>query len=387
MSTPAQWSFPVFASTEADRAVLTLCAPRGAFLPDGAEAEALLARAAALDLFPLAFHRLRQLSPQAAAHLDPSWEESFRANAARNLYLHHEQARLLEQLRQAGVCAAPLKGTTLAELVHGDLSLRTQVDIDLYVSPRDLAGALEALQAVGYRQMAPPGVPADRLAATGDEFTSECSLESVAPSLPVLLELHWRILPLRDNELRAALLGAEDSARALPPSLNLLYLSLRAAADRWGGLKLLADLAHWLERRPPDWEEVLRQAHRLGLRRILCLTLEALRTYFGATVPHEVEAALASARPRHLPAAAIANPFVPQPPPTTANLHRLRLALHERRRDQARYAARLLRPSAGDLAAVSLPDGLGFLYWGVRWLRLSGVLRSAPRHQPAAAHL
>ncbi len=380
MATPAQWSFPVFASTQTDRSVLALCAPRSPAIPAAMDAEALLARAAALDLYPLAFHRLRQAGVSVAS----SWEESFRANSARNLFLHHEQGRLLEQLRQAGVCAAPLKGTTLAELAYGDLSRRTQVDIDFYVSPLDLARALETLQAAGYRLTAPRGVPAGRLAATGDEFTSECSLESTATPLPALAELHWRILPLRDTELRAAL-GATDEF-GLPPDLNLLYLSLRAAADRWGGLKLLADLAHWLDRRPPDWAQVLDLARRFGLRRILGLTLDALRTYFSTPVPGEVEAALASARPRRFPAAAVANPFVPQPPHTPSRLHRLRLAMRERRRDQARYLARLLRPSAADLAAVSLPGGLGFLYWGVRWLRLSGMMKGAARHQPAAAH-
>jgi hypothetical protein len=179
---------------------------------------------------------------------------------------------------------------------------------------------------------------------------------------------------------------AKTGESGLPPDLNLLYLSMRAAADRWGGLKLLADLAHWLDRSPPDWAQVLDRARRLGLRRILGLTLDALRTYFSASVPGEVEAALASSRPRRFPAAAVASPFVPQPPQAPSRLHRLRLAMRERRRDQARYLARLLRPSAADLAAVSLPGGLGFLYWGVRWLRLSGMMKGAARHQPAAAH-
>ncbi|HSC77718.1 MAG TPA: nucleotidyltransferase family protein, partial [Candidatus Acidoferrales bacterium] len=120
MSTPAPWSFPLFASTATDRAVLALCSPRSASIPAGMDAEVLLVRAAALDLFPLAFHRLRS----AGVSLNPSWEESFRANSARNLFLHHEQGRLLGQLGQAGVCAAPLKGTALAEIAYGDLSLR-----------------------------------------------------------------------------------------------------------------------------------------------------------------------------------------------------------------------------------------------------------------------
>jgi hypothetical protein len=62
--------------------------------------------------------------------------------------------------------------------------------------------------------------------------------------------------------------------------------------------------------------------------------------------------------------------------------HRLRLALRERFRDRAGYAARLLRPTASDLAALRLPRGLGFLYWGVRWLRLTGLLKDGWKRQP-----
>jgi len=420
MPASRRWSFPQFPQSDLDRQVLALCSPRSNGLlgcapdvlrkelerglpastpPGGADADALLTRAEALGLFPLAFHRLRR----AGATFASGWEERFRANGARNLYLHHEQTRLLAELSSAGVCAAPLKGTSLAELAYGDLALRSAgLDLDLYVSPHDLPAAIERLKDLGYRLPNPGAVPAALLARTGDEFTSECQLVTDGDGMPVLLELHWRILPLSDGELRAAL--AAQTPPQLPPELNLLYLCLKAATQRWGSLKLLADLAHWLERQPrsnsfprlapsgdrkqlergqpPDWESALSLARRLGLRRIVCLTLDALGVYFGVQAPAAVGAALASARPRSLPAAAVANPFLPFQTLSPAVHHRLRLALRERFRDRARYAARLLRPTAGDLAALPLPRGLGFLYWGVRWLRLSGLLKNGWKRQP-----
>lgn len=378
MPASRRWSFPLFSTSELDRQVLALCSAAGA-RGASADADAVLTRAAALDLFPLAFHRLRRSN----AGLNPEWEECFRANAARNLYLHHEQSRLLAELASAGVCAAPLKGTTLAELAYGDLALRSQIDLDLYVAPRDLPVALDRLSGAGYRQAA-PGVPAALLARTGDEFTSECQLVSSGDGMPVLLELHWRILPLSDAELRASL--AAQTPPQLPHELNLLYLCLKATTQRWGSLKLLADLAHWLDRHPPDWERLLSLASRLGLRRMVCLTLEALGVYFGTQAPAPVSAALASARPRSLPASAVANPFLPVPTLSPTAHHRLRVALRERFGDRASYAARLLRPTASDLAALPLPRGLGFLYWGVRWLRLGGLLKNGWKRQPVGVH-
>ncbi len=398
MPASRRWSFPQLPQSDLDRQVLALCSPRSNGLlgcapdvlrqrlergspasapPAGADADALLTRAEALGLFPLAFHRLRR----SGATFASGWEERFRANGARNLYLHHEHTRLLAELSSAGVCAAPLKGTLLAELAYGDLASRSAgLDLDLYVSPRDLPAAMERLEALGYRLPNPSAVPAALLARTGDEFTSECQLVTDRDGMPVLLELHWRILPLSDAELRAAL--AAQTPPQLPPELNLLYLCLKAATQRWGSLKLLADLAHWLERQPPDWESALTLVRRFGLRRIICLTLDALGVYFGVQAPAAVGAALASARPRSFPAAAVANPFLPFQTLSPAAHHRLRLALRERFRDRARYAARLLRPTASDLAALSLPRGLGFLYWGVRWLRLSGLLKNGWKRQP-----
>jgi hypothetical protein len=375
MPASRRWSFPLFPPSELDRQVLALCAPRGS-PPACTDASAVLARAEALDLFPLACHRLRQ----AGASIAPEWSERFRANAARNLYFHSEQARLRAELASAGVCSAPLKGTSLAERAYGDPALRSQVDLDFYVAPRDLPSALDSLSRAGYRQATSSAVTAARLARTGDEFTSECQLVSTGNGMPVLVELHWRILPLSDEELRRAL--GSQAAPGLPPDLNFLYLCLRAATDGWGSLKLLCDLAHWLEREPPDWERVLRLAGRLGLRRIVGLTLDALRVYFGVQTPAAVAESLASAWPRALPAFAVANPFAPATNLSPGAHHRFRLVLRERFSDRVGYAARLLRPTASDLAALPLPRGLGFLYWGVRWLRLSGLLKDGWKRRP-----
>lgn len=374
------WSPPVFPPGELDLQLLRLCAPEPVLPPLWVNPEPLLARALALDVFPLAFHRLRNSPRWLAEKVSPEWEERFRMNAARNLLLDTEQARLLERLAAAGVLALPLKGTRLAARLYADPALRAQEDIDLYVPPRQLPAALAALEAGGYRRATAAGLCPERLARTGDEFTSECSLLGGCGGLPVLLELHWRLLPLPDDELEAIVARAGE----LPAELEFLYLCLQAAADRWGALKGLTDLAHWIHQQPPDWERLPALAADTGLARIVWITLRVLLNYFGLPIPEAVPARLAWAAPRALARAAVASPFAPLEPLHPAATHRLRLALRERFRDRVRYGVHLLRPTASDLAAVALPRGFGFAYWGVRWLRLAGLLAEPERRAPAA---
>lgn len=381
MVAPSSWSFPPPCLTELDCHLLSLCSPRPTLPPPWVNTEELLARAVELDVFPLAFYRLRQSRLGLAESPSPRWEKLFRANAARNLFLHAEQLRLLSILTAAGVRPLPLKGTLLAEVAYGDLALRSQADIDLYVPPRQLPAALAQLQASGYRRVASAGLEAEQLAKTGDEYTAECTLAMTAGGMPIWLELHWRLLPVPAEELEAAS-GGEAEPR-LSGAFALLYLCQQLSADRWGNLKLLTDLAHWMTRQPPAWDAVLAAAGRLGLRRILYLTLTVLRQFFELPVPEAVLARLESARPRTWPSAVLANPFSQLnslPPATT---HRLRIALRDRVRDRLGYAVRLLRPTASDLAAVRLPRSLSFLYWGTRWLRLAGLLGQALKRAPA----
>lgn len=379
-----RWVPPAYHPGELDRLLLRLCAPNPALPPRWVNPEALLARAAELDVFPLAFHRLRQ-SPRWPRHergwlpgkTSSPWEERFRANAARNLLLDTEQERLLRILGAAGISALALKGTRLAAKLYGDLALRAQVDIDLYFPPRQLPVALRALEADGYRRLTAVGLPAERLAVTGDEFTSECSLEKRAAPMPILLELHWRILPLGAEDF-----GATLRAGALPAELEFLHLCLHASADRWGTLKTLVDLAHWVNRQPPHWEALAAAAARLGLARVLYVTLRVLLHYFDSNIPESLVTQLPEAASSEVPRAAVANPFAPLEPLSPAATHRLRWALRERLRDRLRYAAFLLQPTARDLAAARLPRGLGVLYWGLRWLRLAGWLTAGGKRQP-----
>lgn len=382
MDARSSWTLPAVSLNELDRQILKLCAPVPTFPPPGVDEESLLSRAVTLDVFPLAFHRLRHSPRGLPETLPPHWEERFRANAARNLFLHTEQQRLLGALASAGVRALPLKGTWLAEAAYGDLALRTQADIDLYVSPRQLPAALRLFESSRYQRAAPAELEPEQLAATGDEFTSECSFESASGGMPILVELHWRILPMSEAELERTC--ATAAGIGLPTELNWLYLCLQNSADRWSNLKSLTDLAHWMARQPPDWEPLLAAAGRLGLRRVLWITLAALQTYFDIPAPNFALAALASARPRSL--AAVANPFAPPSPLSPAATHRLRLGLRERFRDRLRYVAHLLRPTPSDLAAVRLPRSLSFAYWGVRWLRVAGLLPATPKPAPAMAH-
>ncbi|MDA2914463.1 nucleotidyltransferase family protein, partial [Acidobacteriia bacterium AH_259_A11_L15] len=312
-----RWSPGAFPLSELDRLVLGVSAPDPNLPPLWVHPEPLLERAATLDVFPLVFHRLRHCPRGLPDQVISRWEERFRANAARNLYLDNEQRELLAALAAAGVAAVPLKGLRLAELAYGDLALRTQVDIDLYVSPRRLPAAFEVLTARGYRPLG-SRVPPRRLAATGDLYTSGSGLGSNRAGMPVQVELHWRILPVDSEKLESIL---PTNPQQFPSELAFLYLCVHASADRWGTLKSLVDLAHLAARQPPGWEEVLAAAERLGLARILYITLGVLLAYFDLPVLEPLLARLDRVAPRGLPRAALANPFAPPTVLTPAATH------------------------------------------------------------------
>lgn len=44
----------------------------------------------------------------------------------------------------------PIKGTTLADRVHGDTRLRPTTDVDVLVRPAQIRSAVETLRALGY---------------------------------------------------------------------------------------------------------------------------------------------------------------------------------------------------------------------------------------------
>jgi hypothetical protein len=323
-----------------------------------------------------------------AAHLQRLRRE-FRHNAARNLLLVSELCGVIEALGREGVETVAYKGPALALQAYGDIKLRSFVDLDLLVRPRDAARASEVLAALGYR-------PHLRLSPAQERMLprSECDRVFLREGRNLMLELHWAVAPpffsvpvgaeevLAERPMRLAL--CEGGVTTPAPALTLLLLSVNGAKDLWVALEPLAAVAELLRRRAAaglDLQRAAWLARRAGALRMLLVCLELARRMFAAQLPEEIRAeARADRAVAPLVAEAARRLASAAPPhPGLSEKTRFRVRARERRRDQLRYCAlKLLTPTYRD-CTPELPRSLSFLYYGVRPLRLLRDLLKGPK--------
>jgi hypothetical protein len=304
--------------------------------------------------------------------------EDFRHNAARNLLLTSELCAMLDALAACGVEALPLKGPALAVQVYGDAKLRSFVDLDLLVRPRDARRAGEALASLGYRPHLELNEAQEAMLSR-----SECDRVYLREGRNLMCELHWAVtppyfsVPLSTDEIFADAAHVEMCGRAVAvPSDEtlLLVLCVNGAKDLWMSLEHVCAVAELLRSRGNlKWGRVEGLAETSGARRMLLLGLHLARVLLDAPLPENLSAQIdADARVKMLAEEAVkrmARRDAGEPGAWEKTSFRVRA--RERRRDRARYCAlRLFTPTYKD-CAFNLPRPLAFVYYGVRLARLA----------------
>jgi hypothetical protein len=213
-----------------------------------------------------------------------------------------QAAGVMSLFRTAGVPAALIKGGALAWFTYGDGGLRPFGDLDLLISPRDRAGAHEALCAAGYATL-----PAASVAAAG----ARTYWDPERRRFPV--DLHWRFetAPLElgldyEGMLRRAAAGKIEGEPVLLLSPADMLVALAAHSLKhllWGQprLRYLRDIAEITIRCRPEWDQVTAAVARAPKARSpVRLALIAASRLLGARVPDQTIAALAPVRGRYL---------------------------------------------------------------------------------------
>ena len=302
-------------------------------------------------------------------------EARFQKNAVKALRFSAELVRVMRAFHESKIEVLAHKGPALAQFLYSDAAMRQYGDLDLLVRRDSVSKARTVLQQLGYELplKLSPRQEWEYL-RSGYEYVFGLGEERN------LLELHWQILSrfyAVDFDLDAMFARAVDftiegfPARSLARADLMLVLCVHAAKHGWAQLGMLRDIAA-LSHSDLDWDWIFAEAARLGIRRIVSISLLLVHELLAAPVPANIglaaERSHASAFAAEISATlASTKDFDSQ----SLSYFREFAAWREHWRDRTRFWLRLaLTPSVGEWQSVRLPDWLFPLYRLVRVFRL-----------------
>jgi hypothetical protein len=309
------------------------------------------------------------------ASIQSAMAARFENHQRRVLRFSAELARVACQFERDKIPFLAHKGLTLGQLLYGDPVMRQFGDLDFLVRATDVPLAQRALRELGYEPKVQLSLRQEKeYFRSGYEYVFGLGRERN------LVEMQWQIVPRfyaidfdmdalfsrcmeTDIEgLRLRILGRED---------QMLVLCVHAAKHQWAQLGMLRDIAT-LAVLDLDWKWIEAEARRLGIARILAVSLRLAGSLFAldlAGLPVLQEETRRTGRS----SAPIERKIIAGVETDTESLRYFHDFMHlrERRSDGLRMAWRLATtPSIGEWQAVRLPDSLFSLYRGVRLLRL-----------------
>lgn len=329
---------------------------------------------------PLLCQALQNLSDSIPPDEMQFLRRKYQTNLHKALFLSRELIRILERVSTLGVDVMPYKGLALAELLYGDIALRQTGDIDLLIRTQDLPIIRDAIRELGY-------TPHDSFTPAQERAYLKSGYEHAFDGTagPNLLELQWAIQPrfyaidfdMAGLFARAVTVSVAGRLVKTPcPEDLLLVLSAHAAKHVWERLVWLCDIAQLVKMPSLNWQRIWQDANRLGMSRILQVTLLAADRLLGATIPVSARAHLTDDSALRLTDELQAQ-IADEAPYNVESLSyfRLMMRLRERPADRLRFLNRLiLTPGPGEWQAVRLPRPLFPLYRLVRLSRLAARL-------------
>ena len=330
---------------------------------------------------PLLYQALLGAQDQVPSEEMQCLKQSYLTNLHKTLLLSGKLIRILDHLSALGIEVMPYKGLALAEALYGDTTLRQSGDIDLLIHAQDLPHVRRAVGELGYT---PHVSLSQEQEAAYVKSGYECPFDSAAGRN--LLEVQWAIQPRfyaidfdMDGVFQRAMTITLNERTIRTPSHSdlLLILSAHAAKHVWNRLIWLCDIAQLINLPTIDWDWIASQAQKLGMIRILWVTIFAANRLLGVSIPAAVQASL----PQDSAAPTFVDEVIAQIISETEynfesfSYFRFMICLRERTGDQLRFLQRLaLTPGPSEWQAVRLPRSLFPLYRFVRLSRLAARL-------------
>jgi hypothetical protein len=299
----------------------------------------------------------------------------FQTHARQVLRLSAELTGILRRFESCKVEVLPHKGPVLSQALFGDPAMRQFGDLDFLIRASAVPRARATLKELGYK-------PNLQLSARQEKAYLRTGYEYVfgTDAGKNLVELQWQILPrfysvgfdmdsLFSRSVESFFEG--ERVQMLRKEDLMLVLCVHAAKHEWEQLGMVRDIAT-LASLDLDWTWVKREAQRLGITRMLLISLLLARNLLGCELPQDFfsgsEMLICEKLARAFELKLTAGEKIK---PESLRYFRSMIQIRERWQDRARFAWRLaVTPSVGEWKMLAVPDRLFPLYRCVRAGRL-----------------
>lgn len=301
-----------------------------------------------------------------------------RNNSWRNMYLTKELVAILKLFEANEIKAISFKGPVLAASAYGNLSLRQISDLDFLVEEQNFQKAVELLLSQEYKLIVQ--VPWEfHLKSSDRPYSIDLHREIVPKHLSCSLSSNY----IWENLESFSFYGT--TIQNLTPEASLLIICLNGTKEYWNRLNRICDLAELIQAHPElDWQRVLEQAEKMGLKRLIFLGLFLAKNLLDTKIPDSIWQQVQSDK--------VVNSLVLQVyeklfaatwescgTVETAFFH---IKTRERWRDKTQSFFGLmmlsgwLHPTSKDRDVIPLPAVLSFLYYLIRPIRVLNKYKS-----------
>jgi hypothetical protein len=331
-------------------------------------------------VLPLVYNTLKGLSQGDKGSIQDFLSELKPINmsiAQRNMLMCSELIKIMRLLEENHIEALAFKGPALAQTAYGDITLRQFGDLDILIREKDRSRVIDLLAREHYTHEID-------LTDINESFFKCVSVVGLyKESTGVLVEIHWELLSRNyaiDWEEKS-LWGKPESVwinhkeiPILPLEQQLLYLCAHGSKHLFERLEWVCDIDRSIRANPDiDWQHLLNEAEKLGIKRMLYLGLTLSRQFFGLELPEMIlqKTEQDKALPKLISKIMESSFSKNSQEGKSYSYFGLIRNMRENPGDQLRFAWQgLFAPQFDDFKFVELPKNLSFLYPIVRPYRL-----------------
>jgi hypothetical protein len=226
--------------------------------------------------------------------------------ARRNMAMTAELLQIMKMFKDNDIPALAFKGPVLSQMIHGDITQRQYVDVDILVNVKYLYKAAELMVDRNYEPM-----DSIEFLKNDAKLNVEKNYEFSNKKNNIKVEIHWRLINvpfLKKFKYYDVFSSSQEISinqtciSTLDIKILLLYLCNHGIAHMWERLEWIVDIDRLItsEADSLNWEEILTLATTLQSKTTLLLGLGLSRELFGTRLPSNILSLLDSRRIKSL---------------------------------------------------------------------------------------